>query len=137
MQKENITTNVSRGKPSSTVKLLFNSPFGNPILNHSFTPDKVFDHILLHLLQSNMLTTYETTHVLLSYPVYPILNNVNEWLQTIDFSLLFHSIERYQTQTTIHESRVHLYVASLFFYKLHLPSAIRYPGETIRELIEI
>ena len=68
LQKENITTNISQGKSPSTVKILCNSPFGKPSLNHSFTSDKVFDHILLHMLQSSMLTTYETTQVLLLHP---------------------------------------------------------------------
>ena len=53
---------------------------------------------------------------------------MNEWSQTIDFSPLLPYTKRYKTQTTINESRVHLYVAYLFFYKLHLPSVIRYLG---------
>lgn len=73
---------------------------------------------------------------MLSHPSYTILNIMNHWSKTIEFSTLLTSTARYKTQNKIDESRFKLYVACFFYYKLHLPTVIHYLGVTIPELIE-
>ena len=95
-------------------------------MNHSFTSENLFNHILLHLLDSNMLKTYESTQTILSYPSFPILNNMNYWSRY--FSSLLIPTTRYKTQKIIDESRVQLYAACSFYYTLHSLLVVRYLG---------
>ena len=115
-----------KGKPFSTIQLLCSSPFDQPSMNHSFTSEKCFDHILFHLQESNMLTTYDIVQTVSSHPSYPNFNNTKCWSKTIEFSSLLTPITSYKTQKIIEESREQLHVTCLFFYKLHLPSVVRY-----------
>ena len=106
--------------------VLRNSPFGKLDLAHSFTSEACFEHSLLHLLETSILSQSDTISLLSCHPLFLHLHKMIQWATRIDFSLLGHNIVNYSTQQQISTTRVQQLLAAALFYDLDLSTVIRF-----------
>ena len=110
------------------------SRFGKPSLDHSFTSEACFEHILIHILKTDVLSLCDTEALLSCHPLFLHLHNMLHWTKRIDFSSLGNPIVNYSEQANISMDRVMQFLASALFYDLDLSTVIRslrgtYTGE--------
>ena len=101
-----VRVNIGKNVIPTRYDVLRNFRFGKLDLAHSFTSEAYFEHILLHLLKSNVLSQSETTSLLSCYLLSLHLHKMMQWTKRIDFSLLGHTIVNYITQQQISTTRV-------------------------------
>ena len=82
------------------------SKFGKPSLNHTFTSEATFEHILIFLLRSKYLPSRDENILLNTHPLFKHLNDTPKWSSCIEFMDLKNPIENYQDQKTINIARV-------------------------------
>ena len=102
--------------------------FGRPSLNHSFTREKHFDDILIHLFKSQYLDTQSKSNLRDCHPLYDHLTKIIYTLKNHDFSPLTQINPNYATQTHIPAQRVKHFLAAAIHYDFHIPSVYRYLG---------
>eukprot|EP00978_Attheya_sp_CCMP212_P021912 scaffold64442_cov33-Attheya_sp.AAC.1 len=120
-----------KGKPPSfpTKAELTPQGFGRPSLNHSFTREKYFDDILIHLFKSQYLDTQSTSNLRDCHPLYDHLTKIIYTLKNHDFSPLTKINPNYATQTHIPSYRVKHFLAAAIHYDFHdIPSVYIYLG---------
>jgi len=101
------------------------SRFGKPSLDHSFTSEACFEHILIHILKTDFLSLCDTEALLSYHPLFLHLHNMLHWTKHIDFSSLVNPIDNYSEQANISMDRVMQFLASALFYDLDLSTVTR------------
>jgi hypothetical protein len=123
-------TGSIKGKlqPFPTKAELILKGFGRPSLNHSFTREKHFDDILIHLFKSQYLDPQSKRKLRDCHPLYDHLTKIIYTLKHHDFSPLTQLDPDYATQTHIPTHRVKNFLAAAVHYDFHIPSVYRYLG---------
>lgn len=83
-----------------------NSAFGKPSLNHTFTSEASFDHILIFILKEGYLSESNKENLLATHPLYKHLNKMLDWSKNINFLDIRDPIKGYAEQKTIDVTRV-------------------------------
>jgi hypothetical protein len=102
--------------------------FGRPSLNHSFTREKHFTDVLIHIFKSAYLDPDSEHNLRRCHPLFDHLKKVIYTLKKHDFSTLTKYNKNYASQTEIPVSRVKNFLAAAIHYDLHIPSVYRYIG---------
>ena len=61
------------------------SGFGKPDVDHSFTSETSFDHIVIHLFKSDLLSHQDRYSLLDCHPLYQHLFKTIKWSTTVNF----------------------------------------------------
>ena len=61
------------------------SGFGKPNLDHSFTSEASFDHIVIHLLKNDLLSSQNISSLLDYHPLFQHLYKMLDWSKTVNF----------------------------------------------------
>ena len=102
------------------------SKFGKSSLNHTFTSEATFEHILIFLLRSKYFPNQDENTLLNTHPLFKHLNDTLKWSSCIEFMDLKNPIKNYQDQKTINITRVQKMLAAVCFYNLDIPVIIRF-----------
>ena len=117
---------IGKNAIPSRYDVLCNSQFGKPDLVYSFTSEACFEHILLHLLKSSILSQSDTTSLLSCHPLFLHLHKMIQWTKRIDFLLLGHNIVNYSSKQQISTTRVQQFLTADLFYYPDLSTVIRF-----------
>ena len=126
---ENIESDI-KGKQNfpSKHEVLKSSTFGKPSIDHSFTSEACFEHIMIFLLKSGYISKPEHTNLLESHPLFQHLDKMLNWSSNIQFMDLKTPIKNYADQKSIDTSRVKKMLAATLQYDLDIPTLIRFLG---------
>ena len=104
------------------------SKFGRPSTTHSFTSEATLDHVIVHLLRTQILSHLDVLSIRKVHPLYNHLHQSLLRCRHIDFRSLSEINTSYATQTTINKSRAIKFLAALLHYNFDVPSIIRFCG---------
>jgi len=104
------------------------SKFGRPSSMHSFTSEATLDHVLVHLLRTQILSHPDTLSLRKVHPLYNHLYQTILRCRHIDFRSLSEINTSYATQTSINKSRSIKFLAALLHYNFDVPTVIRFCG---------
>ena len=104
------------------------SKFGKPSMDHSFTSEACFEHVMIFILKSEYISRSDQDSLLNSHPLFNHLNKMMIWSKKIQFMDLKQPIENYADQTSINESRVKKMLAATLQYDMDIPTLIRFLG---------
>ena len=113
-----------------TTSQLASVGFGKPSINHSFTRDTEFDHILVIIYKSGLMGKDSISAVRRCHPLYDHLYKSLLRSSDIDFSSLRDEDENFESQMSIPCTRIVQTLSAALYYDLHIPSVIRYCGGT-------
>ena len=121
-------------KPPSKSQIFKQSGFGKPDLDHSFTSEASFDHIVIHLFKSDLLSHQDRSSLLDCHPLYHHLFKMIKWSTTVNFLDIQEPIANFSEQKTIDPIRVQHFLAAALHYDFDIPIIIRllkgnYTGE--------
>ena len=119
---------LTYGKKPTIAQLATRPGFGRPSKNHSFTSDKTFDHVLIHILKSKYLDKKTLKNVEKVHPLYKHLNKTITRVIKIDFSDISKPDYNYREQTEVSEDSVQKFLSAAIYYDFHLGSVMRYAG---------
>ena len=104
------------------------SKFGRPSLDHTFTSQATFEHILIFLLKGEYLPNRDKKSLFNTHPLFRHFNNILEWSRNIKFMDLKNPIKDYANQNSINTTRIKKMLAAVFWYNLDIPTVIRFLG---------
>jgi len=102
--------------------------FGRPSRVHTFVSEATFDHIVLFLFKSFLLSDPDLRALRGAHPLYLHLHQSILRFQHVDFRTLSHINKNYAHQTEIPLQRRQLFLAAILHYDLHVPSLIHFLG---------
>ena len=103
--------------------------FGRPSRNHTFTSEATFDHALVILLKSSILSDPDIRTLLSTHPLYEHLYHTIHRFRNVDFRSLSTINKKYATQTVIPLQRRQLFLAAACHYDFHVPTLIQFLGK--------
>ena len=114
--------------PISKYEIMKKSKFGRPSLDHTFTSQATFEHILIFLLKGEYLPNQDKKSLFNTHPLFKHFNNILEWSRNIEFMDLKNPIKDYANQNSINTTRIQKMLAAVFWYNLDIPTVIRFLG---------
>jgi len=109
--------------------LLALTKFGRPSRNHTFTSEATFDHIILFLFKSRLLSDPDLRALRDTHPLYIHLYQSIHRFRYVDFRTLSKINMNYAHQNEIPLQRRQLFLAAILHYDLHVPSLIHFLGK--------
>ena len=109
--------------------LLALTKFGRPSRTHTFTSEATFDHVILVIFKSMILSDPDVRALRDTHPLYLHLHQSIRRFRYIDFRTLSHFNKKYAEQTEIPLQRRQLFLAAILHYDLHVPSLIHFLGK--------
>ena len=104
------------------------SKFGKPSLNHTFTSEATFEHIVIFLLKGGYLLKQDKTNLLITHPLFKHFDTMLNWSNKINFIDIKEPIKDYANQKSINTIRVQKILAAVLWYNLDIPTVIRFLG---------
>ena len=123
----NDIVNEKYGKKPSGAELACGK-FGKPSKDRSFTADVVFDHVLIHLYKSNLLTETETKRVREVHPLFDHLAKIMNKTLHIDFSSIAEEDYNWNSQEKIPDEMNKKFLAAAIYYDFRLGNIMRFAG---------
>ena len=68
-----------KGNMPSKYQIMKNSAFGKPSLNHTFTSEASFEHILIFILKGNWIVDLDKESLLKVHPLYKHFDKMLSW----------------------------------------------------------
>jgi len=102
--------------------------FGRPSRNNTFTSEATFDHVVLLLFKSSILSDPDVRVLRDVHPLYGHLYHTIFRFRYVDFRKLSNANINYASQLEIPLQRRQLFLAAILQYDLHVPSLIRFLG---------
>jgi len=102
--------------------------FGRPSRNHTFTSEATFDHVILFLFKSSILSDLDLRTLRKLHPLYDHLYYTLYRFRYVDFRSLSNINTRYASQSEIPLQRRQRFLAAILHYDLHVPSLIHFLG---------
>ena len=115
-------------KPPSRHTIMKSSQFGKPSLDHSFTSEPSFEHVLIFILKGDYLSSEDKIILCSTHPLFQHFNKMLLWSSSVDFLDIRDPIKNYSEQTEIDVHRIQKMLAALFYYDLNVPTLIRFLG---------
>ena len=102
--------------------------FGRPSRDHTYTSEATFDHVVLFLFKSSILSEPDLRVLRAVHPLYAHLHDTIFRFRYVDFRTLSQINENYASQLEIPLQRRQLFLAAILHYDLHVPSLIHFLG---------
>ena len=127
---KNTITIDNKGKKQIYSKhvLTKNSKFGKPSLDHTFTSEACFEHVLIFILKNKYLSNQDKHALFKVHPLFYHLYKMMNWSKHIQFAELRNPIKNYSKQISINTTRIQQMLAVFLNYDLDIPTVIRFLG---------
>jgi len=109
-------------------EIMAKSAFGKPCLDHTFTSEASFEHVLIFILKSNYLIGSDKEVLLNINPLFIHLNKMLEWSHNLYFQDIRDPNKDYATQNSIDLTRVKKMLATFLHFDLDTSTVIRFLG---------
>jgi len=103
--------------------------FGRPSREHTFTSEATFNHALVIIIKSSILSDPDIRTLISIHPLYTHLYHTLQRFRHIDFRSLSTINKEYATQAVIPLQRRQLFLAAACHYDFHIPSLIQFLGK--------
>jgi len=97
-------------------------------LDHTFTSEASFEHILIFVLKGSFLLESDKENLLNTHPLIKHFNKMLNWSYNIQFADITNPIKKFATQKGIYMTRVKKLLAVTFHYDMDIPTVIRFLG---------
>ena len=100
--------------------------FRKPSLDHTFTSEACFEHVLIFILKNKYLLNQDEQALFSTHPLFYHLHKMLEWSKNIQFTDLKNPIKNYSSQMSINTTRIQQMLAAFLHYDLDVSTVIRF-----------